>query len=156
DAQIQVCIDERVSVVSFHWGHPPPEFVVALHQVGIKVWEQVGSVVAAKEAVHSGIDLIIAQGSEAGGHNYAYVRFGPGDSCSEQPSPDVRPPSGLVLVQGFCRAFLSIPYASWEPCGWRESFAPATLRFHRHRLTPQDNRETLSLWPLRHPISLTV
>ena len=56
--------------MSFHWGHPPPEFVVALHQVGIKVWEQVGSVVAAKEAVHSGIDLIIAQGSEAGGHNY--------------------------------------------------------------------------------------
>jgi len=38
----------------------------------------------------------------------------------------------------------------------RESFAPATLRFHRHRLTPQQNPETLSLWPLRHPISLTV
>jgi NAD(P)H-dependent flavin oxidoreductase YrpB (nitropropane dioxygenase family) len=30
----------------------------------------VGSVDAAKEAVDSGIDLIIAQGSEAGGHNY--------------------------------------------------------------------------------------
>ena len=29
-----------------------------------------GSVDAAKEAVDSGIDLIIAQGSEAGGHNY--------------------------------------------------------------------------------------
>jgi len=27
----------------------------------------------------------------------------------------------------------------------RESFAPATLRFHRHRLTPQQNPETLSL-----------
>ena len=38
----------------------------------------------------------------------------------------------------------------------RESFAPATLRFHRYRLTPQQNPETLLLWPLRHPISLTV
>src|SRR5262245_18623164 len=69
-AQIQACIDEQVSVVSFHWGHPPREFVVALHEAGIKVWEQVGSVTAAKEAVDSAIDLIIAQGTEAGGHNY--------------------------------------------------------------------------------------
>jgi len=69
-AQIQTCIDEHVSVVSFHWGHPPREFVAPLREAGIKVWEQVGSVAAAKEAVDSGIDLIIAQGSEAGGHNY--------------------------------------------------------------------------------------
>src|SRR5262249_49951702 len=38
----------------------------------------------------------------------------------------------------------------------RESFAPATLRFHRHRLMPWADPETLSLWPLRHPMSLTV
>jgi enoyl-[acyl-carrier protein] reductase II len=69
-AQIQVCIEEAVSVVSFHWGHPPSEVIASLHEAGIKVWEQVGSVAAAKEAVDSGIDLIIAQGSEAGGHNY--------------------------------------------------------------------------------------
>lgn len=69
-AQIDACIDEGVSVVSFHWGHPQREFVAALHQAGIKIWEQVGSVAAAKEAAESGIDLIIAQGSEAGGHNY--------------------------------------------------------------------------------------
>src|SRR5262245_36726222 len=28
-AQIQACIDEQVSVVSFQWGHPPRECVVA-------------------------------------------------------------------------------------------------------------------------------
>jgi Nitronate monooxygenase len=61
-AQIAACIDEAVAVVSFHWGHPPREFVTALHGAGVKVWEQVGSVAAAKEAVDSGIDLIIAQG----------------------------------------------------------------------------------------------
>jgi NAD(P)H-dependent flavin oxidoreductase YrpB (nitropropane dioxygenase family) len=70
EAQIRACVDESVSVVSFHWGHPPQEFVARLHEAGIKVWEQVGSVDAAKESVDSGIDLIIAQGSEAGGHNY--------------------------------------------------------------------------------------
>jgi NAD(P)H-dependent flavin oxidoreductase YrpB (nitropropane dioxygenase family) len=68
--QIQACIDEEVSVVSFHWGHPPRVLVSALQRAGIRVWEQVGSVCAAKESVDSGIDLIIVQGSEAGGHNY--------------------------------------------------------------------------------------
>jgi NAD(P)H-dependent flavin oxidoreductase YrpB (nitropropane dioxygenase family) len=70
EAQIRACVDKSVSVVSFHWGHPPQEYVARLHDAGIKVWEQVGSVDAAKESVDSGIDLIIAQGSEAGGHNY--------------------------------------------------------------------------------------
>jgi NAD(P)H-dependent flavin oxidoreductase YrpB (nitropropane dioxygenase family) len=70
EAQIRACVDESVSVVSFHWGPPPQEYVARLHDAGIKVWEQVGSVDAAKESVDSGIDLIIAQGSEAGGHNY--------------------------------------------------------------------------------------
>ena len=41
-----------------------------MHDAGIKVWEQVGSVDAARESVDSDIDLIIAQGSEASGHNY--------------------------------------------------------------------------------------
>jgi enoyl-[acyl-carrier protein] reductase II len=71
DDQIQVCIEEQVPIVSFHWGHPPRTFLDILHEAGIKVWEQVGSVADAKRAVDDGIDLIVAQGSEAGGHNYS-------------------------------------------------------------------------------------
>ena len=68
--QIQVCIEEQVPIVSFHWGHPSKEMIEQLHRAGIKVWEQVGSVADAQKAVADGIDLIIAQGIEAGGHNY--------------------------------------------------------------------------------------
>src|SRR5262249_3314368 len=70
EAQIRTCAEEGAPVVSFHWGHPPRDFVARLHDAGIKIWEQVGSVDAAREAVDAGIDLIIAQGVEAGGHNY--------------------------------------------------------------------------------------
>jgi NAD(P)H-dependent flavin oxidoreductase YrpB (nitropropane dioxygenase family) len=70
DAHIQLCIDMKVRVVSFHWGSPKAEWVNSLHAAGIKVWEQVGSVEAAKEAVAHGVDCVVAQGSEAGGHNY--------------------------------------------------------------------------------------
>jgi NAD(P)H-dependent flavin oxidoreductase YrpB (nitropropane dioxygenase family) len=70
EEQLRVCLEEQVAIVSFHWGHPPPEFIRRLHDAGIRVWEQVGSVAMAREAVASGVDLLIAQGTEAGGHNY--------------------------------------------------------------------------------------
>jgi Dioxygenases related to 2-nitropropane dioxygenase len=68
-AQVDVACNESVPVVSFHWGHPPRSWIDALHSAGVKVWEQVGSADAAKRAVDDGIDLVVAQGSEAGGHN---------------------------------------------------------------------------------------
>lgn len=67
---IRVCIEEKVAIVSFHFGHPSKDFIDALHKAGIKVWEQVGSVENAKIAAADGIDVIIAQGTEAGGHNF--------------------------------------------------------------------------------------
>jgi enoyl-[acyl-carrier protein] reductase II len=68
-AQVDVACDEGVPVVSFHWGHPPRAWIDALHSAGVKVWEQVGSADAARRAVDDGIDLVVAQGVEAGGHN---------------------------------------------------------------------------------------
>ncbi len=60
-----------VPAVSFHWGHPPRAWIDQLHASGARVFEQVGSVDAAKRAVDDGVDVVVAQGVEAGGHNYA-------------------------------------------------------------------------------------
>jgi enoyl-[acyl-carrier protein] reductase II len=57
-------------IVSFHWGHPQRRWIDRLAAAGCSVWEQVGSVDAARRAVGDGVELVIAQGSEAGGHNY--------------------------------------------------------------------------------------
>jgi nitronate monooxygenase len=67
DDGIAVCIEERVPVLSFFWGDPSPHLAGA-HAAGIKVLLQVGSVAAAQQAAHAGVDAIIAQGVEAGGH----------------------------------------------------------------------------------------
>jgi NAD(P)H-dependent flavin oxidoreductase YrpB (nitropropane dioxygenase family) len=66
-AFVNVCIEERVPVLSFFWGDPTP-YVEGAHKAGIKVCDQVGSVGAAKRAQGAGVDFIIAQGVEAGGH----------------------------------------------------------------------------------------
>ena len=69
-AQVDVACAAGVAVASFHWGHPPRAWIDALHGAGVKVWEQVGSVDAAKRAVDDGVDLVVAQSEEAGGHNF--------------------------------------------------------------------------------------
>ncbi len=66
-AGIRVCIDEQVAALSFFWGDPS-EFISAAHAAGIAVLHQVGSVDAAVRSQRAGVDVIIAQGVEAGGH----------------------------------------------------------------------------------------
>ncbi len=64
---IQVCLEERVAALSFFWGDPS-EFVAPAHGAGLAVFHQVGSVEAAIRSRRAGVDVIIAQGVEAGGH----------------------------------------------------------------------------------------
>lgn len=67
DDHVAVCLEEKVPVLSFFWGDPSP-YVERAHAAGIKVFDQVGSVEAARRSATAGVDVIIAQGVEAGGH----------------------------------------------------------------------------------------
>jgi nitronate monooxygenase len=48
-----------------------PGIIEACHDHGIKVFVQVGTVAAAREAARDGADVIVAQGVDAGGHQFA-------------------------------------------------------------------------------------
>ena len=61
-------IAPRVRLVDFFWGNPRAELIELAHQGGALASWQVGSVDEAKAAVDAGCDVIVAQGSEAGGH----------------------------------------------------------------------------------------
>ena len=67
EEQVAVCLEERVPVLSLFWGDPTPH-VADAHAAGVKVMHQVGSVSAARHAASAGVDVIVAQGVEAGGH----------------------------------------------------------------------------------------
>lgn len=68
---VDVIIEERVPLVVFFWSMPTAEVVVRLKTAGVRVWMQVGSVTEAREADRLGIEALIVQGAEAGGHNRA-------------------------------------------------------------------------------------
>lgn len=55
------------TAIVLFWGEPAP-YVAGAHEQDMKVLIQVGSVEEAKGAVEAGVDAVIAQGIEAGGH----------------------------------------------------------------------------------------
>jgi nitronate monooxygenase len=67
DGQVEVAIEEKVPFIVFFWGDPSP-YIAAAHAAGVKVFLQVGSIEEGIAAAEMGVDVIIAQGIEAGGH----------------------------------------------------------------------------------------
>jgi len=67
EERIRVCLEERVPALVLFWGDPAP-FVEDAHRAGTRILVQVGSVDEARAAADAGVDAVIAQGSEAGGH----------------------------------------------------------------------------------------
>jgi nitronate monooxygenase len=67
DQLVEICIAERVPVISFFWGDCT-RYVPAIHAAGLKVMDQVGSVESAERSARTGVDIVVAQGVEAGGH----------------------------------------------------------------------------------------
>jgi len=63
----QVTLDARPAVISFALGDPG-DLVSRAHEAGAVVVQQVVTVRAAVEAAENGVDVIVAQGSEAGGN----------------------------------------------------------------------------------------
>lgn len=67
DRLVQVVFDEQVPFVSHSFADPTP-YVAPAHAAGIKVLAQIQTVAQAKTAALAGVDIIAAQGTEAGGH----------------------------------------------------------------------------------------
>ena len=67
DGQIEICFDEKVPLMVLFWGDPSP-YIRDAHNRGILVVSQCGDVDEAVRAADAGVDGVIVQGTEAGGH----------------------------------------------------------------------------------------
>ena len=68
EAQMEVVLAERVAVYAAGLGNPGP-YVSRLHANGTKVMAVVGQTYHARQVAEAGIDAIVAQGHDGGGHN---------------------------------------------------------------------------------------
>lgn len=72
DERLRRVLDHGVRVISFFWGDPGPLVPVA-HAAGAIVMHTVGSAEEARQVVDAGVDIVVAQGWEAGGHVWGNV-----------------------------------------------------------------------------------
>lgn len=72
DEHLEAALAARAPVVSLTWGDPSP-YVERLHAGGALVVANVGSAEEARRAEAAGVDAVVAQGLEAGGHVWGTV-----------------------------------------------------------------------------------
>jgi nitronate monooxygenase len=65
---LEVLLEEKPAVVSFHFGLPSAEVIAALKKAGIRLLASVTNIKEAEQIAKAGVDAIVAQGIEAGGH----------------------------------------------------------------------------------------
>ena len=74
DAAFEVILEERVPVWSIGLGNPGRDLVRRCHERGVKVIAMIATVEDARIVADAGVDAIVAQGSEAGGHRSTWVK----------------------------------------------------------------------------------
>jgi nitronate monooxygenase len=74
DEAFEVILEEKVALWSIGLGDPGPERVRRCRERGVKVMAMVATVEDARAVAASGVDLVVAQGGEAGGHRSTWVK----------------------------------------------------------------------------------
>lgn len=67
-AQAEVLLKFKPCVVSFHFGLPSEALLASVRSTGAQIWSSATTVAEARWLAERGVDAVIAQGWEAGGH----------------------------------------------------------------------------------------
>lgn len=76
---LAMLVETRPPVVSFHFGLPPADAIAALRETGALLLATATSPAEARAVAAAGIDLVVAQGIEAGGHRGVFDPDAPDD-----------------------------------------------------------------------------
>ncbi|WP_044639782.1 NAD(P)H-dependent flavin oxidoreductase [Risungbinella massiliensis] len=78
EEQFAICIEEQVPIISTAFGLLPTTYMRIAKEAGRKIISMVTTVEEGLQAEEAGVDVIVAQGSDAGGHRSTF-------NVSEQP-----------------------------------------------------------------------
>ena len=139
--QIDLVFEERVPVLASGLGNPAP-IVPQAHELGIKVISLVGNTKNAKRVAAGGVDVIVAQGYDGGGHTGRVGTFTVVPAivdCVEQPvlaAGGIADGRGLVasLAMGAVGVWIGTRFVA---C--REAFAHIN---YKNRITEIDDEGT--------------
>jgi nitronate monooxygenase len=73
EARLEALLDIRPPAVSFHFGLPSRDALAAVRDAGLTVLASATTVAEAEHLEEHGVDAVIAQGAEAGGHRGSFL-----------------------------------------------------------------------------------
>jgi len=82
EAMFRTVLEARPSVVSFHFGLPAREWIAAFHAAGVFTMATATNLEEARAIEAAGIQAIVAQGFEAGGHRGMFDPAAPDEGLS--------------------------------------------------------------------------
>lgn len=139
--QIDIMFEERVPILASGLGNPAP-VVPEAHELGIKVISLVGNTKNAKRVAAGGVDVIIAQGYDGGGHTGRVGTFTVVQAvvdCVEQP---VMAAGGIADGRGLVAALAMGAAGVWMGTRFvasKEAFAHMN---YKNRITEIDDEGT--------------
>lgn len=142
--RIRRCLDGGVKIVSLFWGDPTP-FVPMAHEARAIVLHTVGDAVEARRVVDGGVDVVVAQGWEAGGHvlgQTATLALVPRVVDAVAPTPVVAA-GGIGDGRGLAAVLMLGASAGWLGTRFVMSAEAPALPLYRERLAAATETSTV-------------
>lgn len=146
--RLAVCLEEGVRLISYFWAEMSPgsPYVDEAHAAGALVMLTVGAADEAVRAIDAGVDIIVAQGLDAGGHVWGSVgtmALVPAVVDAVAPTPVIAA-GGLGDGRGLAAVLALGAQAAWM--GTRFVVADEALSHPDHKDRVVAARETDAVW----------
>ncbi|MFL6826976.1 MAG: NAD(P)H-dependent flavin oxidoreductase [Bradyrhizobium sp.] len=155
EERLAICLEERVPIISFFW-RDPSHLVPRAKEGGAIVMHTVGSAADARRAVDAGVDVIVAQGWEAGGHvrgTVATMPLVPAVVDAVSPAPVVAA-GGIADGRGLAAALALGAAGVWIGTRFLASNEAAIHPRYRERILQANEADTIyldNLFDIRWP-----
>jgi nitronate monooxygenase len=141
--RLDAMLDAGLRIVSFFW-EDPTSYVDRVHQAGGIVMHTVGSAEEAKRVVQAGVDVVVAQGFEAGGHVWGRVgtiALVPAVVDAVAPVPVIAA-GGIADARGVAAVFALGAQAAWVGTRFLLAEEAPIHEHYRSRLIAADETDT--------------
>ncbi len=144
ERHVEACLQAGVDVVSLSFGSAAP-FLDRLHDAGVTVIQTVDSAEGARDAVAAGVDVVVAQGWEAGGHVQSDVATMPLVPRVVDAVPDtpVVAAGGIGDGRGIAGALALGADGAWLGTRFLATAEANVHETYRERVTDADETETV-------------
>jgi len=146
EERLAACLDEGVPIISFFW-RDPCSLVPRAKAAGAIVMHTVGSAAEAKRAINCGVDIVVAQGWEAGGHvrgTVATMPLIPAVVDAVSPAPVVAA-GGIADGRGLAAALALGAGGAWMGTRFLASHEATIHTRYRERLLRANENDTVFL-----------